>query len=84
MGDKTRGIYHKFEVTRVDGSSAPGGKHCGCYYFVLDLDHDPHAKAALRAYADSCRAEYPRLAADLDINVEQCAFGSSVTKGMKA
>lgn len=30
MGDKTRGIYHKFNVTRTDGSSAPDGKHDGC------------------------------------------------------
>lgn len=81
MGDRTRGIYHKFNVTRVDGSSAPGGKHDGCFYFVLDLDHDPHAKAALKAYADSCRNEYPKLAADLDVNVEQCAFGSRPTVG---
>lgn len=75
MGDRTRGIYHKFVVSRTDGTSAPGGKHDACFYFVLDLDHDPHAKAALKAYADSCRAEYPKLAADLDVNVAQCAFG---------
>lgn len=75
MGDRTRGIFHKFNVSRVDGTSAPGGKHDGCFYFVLDLDHDPHAKAALKAYADSCRADYPKLAEDLDVNVAQCAFG---------
>lgn len=80
MGDKSRGIYHKFNVTRTDGTSAPGGKHDSCFYFVLDLDHDPHAKAALQAYADSCRAEYPRLAADLDVNVAQCAFGAAAGK----
>jgi hypothetical protein len=77
MGDKNRGIYHKFDVTRTDGSSGPGGKHQSCFYFVLDLDHDPHAKAALAAYAESCRAEYPRLAEDLDLNVAQCDFGKS-------
>lgn len=76
MGDKTRGIYQKFEVTRADGSSAPGGKHEGCFYFVLDLDHDPHAKAALQAYANSCRSVYPRLAADLDVEVKQRGFGA--------
>jgi len=75
MGDRTKGVIHKYNVTRVDGSSAPGGKHDGCFYFVLDLDHDPHAKAALKAYADSCRAEYPRLATDLDVCVNQCEFG---------
>lgn len=77
MGDKTRGIYHKFDVQRVDGSSRPGEKHDGCFYFVLDLDHDPHAKAALKAYAKSCRKEYPKLAADLDANVAQCDFGKN-------
>lgn len=76
MGDRTKGIIHKFNVTRVDGSSAPGGKHDGCFYFVLDCDHDRHAKAALKAYADSCRDEYPRLALDLDGMIEGCEFGS--------
>lgn len=64
--DKTKGLYRKFTVERTDGSSGPGGKHEHCHYYVLDLDHDPHAPAAIRAYADSCRAEYPALAADLD------------------
>jgi len=66
MGDKTRGLYGKFRIERTDGKSAPGEKHDGCEYFVLDLTHDPHAIPALKAYADSCRAEYPLLAADLD------------------
>jgi hypothetical protein len=59
------GLYHKFTVTRTDGTSAPGQKHDGCEYFVLDITHDPHAYAALRAYADSCQKEYPKLADDL-------------------
>lgn len=63
--DKDRGLYGKFRVERVDGSSAPGQKHHNCQYFVLDLTHDKHAPAALRAYADSCKAEYPKLADDL-------------------
>ena len=70
MGDKTRGLYNKFTVTRNDGSSDPGGKHFGCEYFVLDLTHDKHAAAALRAYAESCAAEYPLLAADLLAGIE--------------
>jgi hypothetical protein len=64
--DTGRGLYRKFIVERTDGSSASGGKHEHCRYFVLDLDHDRHAPAAIRAYADSCRSEYPALAADLD------------------
>lgn len=69
MDDKTRGLYHKFNVERTDGSSEPGGKHHGCEYFLLDLMHDKHAYAALRAYIISCRKEYPLLADDL---AEKC------------
>lgn len=75
MGDKSRGIYAKYRVTRTDGKSEPGQKHADCDYFVLDLDHDPHAKAALKAYADSCRAEYPLLADDLDQMLTIYEFG---------
>ena len=63
--DKTRGLYDKFYVERTDGKSAPDQKHHDCEYFVLDLDHDKHACAALEAYADSCEKEYPLLAHDL-------------------
>lgn len=66
MDKTTTGLFHKFNVERVDGTSAPGQKHDGCDYFVLDLTHDPHALPALRAYAQSCRADYPKLADDLD------------------
>jgi hypothetical protein len=69
MSDKTKGLYNKFAVSRNDGSSEPGGKHYGCEYFVLDIDHDPHAIAALHAYADSCETDYPALAADLRARV---------------
>jgi hypothetical protein len=63
--DTARGIYDKFQVMRRDGSSAPGGKHEHCEYFVLDLDHDKYARPALRAYADACSYEFPVLARDL-------------------
>lgn len=33
--------------------------------FVLAFTKDPHAAVALAAYAESCAAEYPKLAADL-------------------
>ena len=61
-----QGMFHKFDVRRTDGSSAPGGKHHGCRYFVLDLNHDAHAASAMRAYAESCRYSHPQLAADID------------------
>lgn len=62
---KHDGIYRKFNVSRVDGSDSPSGKHFNCFYFVLDVDHDPHATAAMRAYARSCEKQLPELASDL-------------------
>lgn len=59
------GIHRKYEVTRTDGQSAAGGKHAGCAYFVLDLDHDEFAPVALEAYAKACKATNPQLATEL-------------------
>ncbi len=69
MPDSERGLYKKFEVTRTDGSSAPGEKHEGCDYFVLDIDHDPFALTALIAYAKAVKLAYPLLAADLEARI---------------
>ncbi len=63
--DKDRGLYGKFYVERLDGKSVLGEKHDKCEYFVLDLTHDKHAKAAIRAYSISCGNEYPQLSHDL-------------------
>lgn len=60
-----QGLFRKYIVTRTDGSDKPGGKHENCEYFVLDVGHDKHAPAALLAYAKSCKATHPELAADL-------------------
>lgn len=65
MGDRTRGLFAKFSVHRVDGSDTPGGKHENCELYVLDATHDPHTTPALLAYADSCEADYPLLARDV-------------------
>lgn len=71
MGDKKRGLYGKFNITRTDGSSEPGGKHEECHYFVLDFNHDPFAFPALEAYADACKQDgYDQLAADLREKIE--------------
>jgi hypothetical protein len=32
---------------------------------VLDVDHDPHSKAALQAYAIACAQSHPQLSEDL-------------------
>lgn len=70
-----QGLFRKFEVRRLDGSDHPGEKHYGCRYFVLDLSHDKHAPAAMRAYAASCSATHPALAADI-----RAEFGESQPK----
>lgn len=125
--DRGRGLYEKYHVERVDGTSGAGGAHerCAyfvldlehdpfggpafvayglaiwgdrpfeddliarnqaaykvwradgdeshkeCVYFVLDLDHDKFAPAALTEYASKCREEYPLLAYDLDAVVKR-------------
>lgn len=74
MDDKKRGVYKRFEVKRVDGSSEPGEKHEHCRHFVLDLHHDKFARTALLVYAKACRLEYPLLARDLE------RMASGVTK----
>jgi len=59
------GLYTKFEVHRTDGTDAPGGKHHGCDYFVLDVTHDKCAPAALAVYAAAVEGTHPQLAADM-------------------
>jgi len=79
VGKKASGLYEKFKVERTDGSSAPGKKHDGCRYFVLDITHDPLAAPALIAYAKAAReAGYGPLADDLERLCPSCA-GATVT-----
>jgi len=63
--DRRLGLYKKYKVERLDGSSEEGRKHEKCDYFILDLVHDDFAKAALLAYASACELEYPTLAQSL-------------------
>lgn len=56
--DTERGLYGKYRVQRVDGQDKGP-------YFVLAYASDPHARVALAAYIESCRADYGPLAADL-------------------
>ena len=76
MCDQNVGLYKKYKITRTDGSTEPGEKHHDCDYFVLDITHDPHAKAAILAYAASCEADYPHLARDLRAKLEQPAHAA--------
>lgn len=78
--DQTQvGLYHKFNVERTDGSSAPGGKHHGNDYFVLDLTADKFAIPALRAYANACANTYPALASDLRAKIRATLPSEFVT-----
>jgi hypothetical protein len=63
MGE--RGIYNKYDVRRTDGSSDKGRKHEHCAYFVLDLECDEFALAALAAYAKTAAKSHPELARDI-------------------
>lgn len=69
------GLVNKFAVYRTDGSSAPGGKHYGCDYFVLDITHDRFAAPALLAYAKACEKQYPKLARDLRTMADNVGAG---------
>lgn len=69
--DKQRSLYRKYRVQKYhyldDGDytlEVPG--EC----FVLE-EHDPHAIAALRAYAESCAAEFGSLATDLALMADR-------------
>lgn len=61
--DTQRGLYGKYRVEKINGK--PIG---AC--FVLE-EHDPHAIAALRAYANSCARDYPSLATDLAVMADR-------------
>lgn len=65
MDDMNKGLYQKYLLMRTDGSTAPGGKHHECKFFVLDLTHDPFAIPAIMAYAEACATTHPKLARDL-------------------
>lgn len=60
MADK-KGIYHKYAISHVDGSPIDPKAQ----YFVLRVDSDPSAYAALVAYHDSVKLDNPELAHDL-------------------
>lgn len=72
--DSEAGLYGKYEVhklRRTVHENEHGGRTTLVErvdpgpVFVLAYTKDPHARVALAAYADSCEAEYPQLAADL-------------------
>lgn len=54
------------------------------FHFVLDPVDDPHARAALLAYANSIRATNPQLAADLDTHLGQVQAAADRLQGLAA
>lgn len=61
---KDTGLEARYEAKKIND---PEGKHDDCAYFVLDPQHDPGARFALRAYKVwAGRHGYDRLALDLE------------------
>lgn len=57
----TGGFEDRFRVTRTDGKDIRNSAR----YLVLNYAEDPHAKAAIEAYAASIEGENSAMAADL-------------------
>lgn len=67
-----RGLFRKYEVQRVDGRDLIGGDRHGADYFVLDLTHDPIARAAALMYAAMAEHDgYRTLALDIRMRVKE-------------
>lgn len=59
-------IHRKFDVKRTDRRDRnPGDKHYGCFHWVLDIDHDPHAMPTMGFYAKLCKETHPQLSSDI-------------------
>ena len=56
-----KGLYRKYIIQKADGQPTDPGAQ----YFVLRIDTDRHARAAIQAYADSVRSENFRLACNI-------------------
>ena len=61
MRQSQGGFEDRFRVTRTDGKPC----RADARYLILDYAGDPHAKAAIAAYADSIEGENPAMASDL-------------------
>lgn len=75
MSDQDQGLYAKYRAFKIEGVNEimPGVpirvagipvEEVTDPFFLLKLN-DPHGRAAIKAYADSCESEFPILAADL-------------------
>jgi len=64
---KICGLRQKYNITKTSGEPIDDG----AVYFVLRVDEDPHARKALRAYAESVEDENDVLASDLLLLAER-------------
>ena len=60
--DEEQGLYGKYKVVKTNGEALDPN----AIYFTLRIDTDKHARAAIRAYIESCKYEQPELAEDLE------------------
>jgi len=70
-GHLSNGLYGKYVIQKADGAPVDPRAR----YFVLRYDTDPHAKVALRAYADEIRPRNPKLAGDIDADLAATTRG---------
>ena len=61
----TQGLYHKYNIERVEEGNGEAEAHKHCDFFVLDLTHDVNAIQALEFYRDAMLKVDVKLAADL-------------------
>jgi len=61
LGDRDRGLYAKYRVTKTDFTSVDPNAD----YVVLRVDNDIHAQEAVEAYAQSVKESNPALAEDM-------------------
>ncbi|ART74328.1 hypothetical protein BTO20_37535 (plasmid) [Mycobacterium dioxanotrophicus] len=64
----SEGLYAKYQITAERTDGKPIGP-----YFILEYATDPHARAALATYAQSCGAENPTLASYLHAELARTA-----------
>jgi hypothetical protein len=63
------GLFTKY---RVEHNNDPAGRHDRCFFFVLDVTHDPIAREVLADYANKAAAAGKvNLAADIWTKLHQ-------------
>ncbi len=62
MSDKQKGLYQKYQVTKVEGKTDPEA-----IYIVLRVDTDMHARLAVLLYSALIAKTYHKLSFDLNV-----------------